>query len=78
MIVVLNRKGIKDLLRSEGTRHDLKKRADRIAAQAGPGLVAHSEIGPNRARAEVVTDTMEARYAEATSRALTRAIDAGR
>jgi len=35
-------------------------------------------VGKNRARASVITATHSARRAEATRRALTRAIDAGR
>jgi hypothetical protein len=56
---------------------DLDRRAARIAAAAGPGFEATSQPS-RRARASVITATAEARAAEATSRALTRAIDAGR
>lgn len=76
--IVLNRKGIRDLLRSDEVRRDLERRADAIAAAAGPGHVVDSEIGPNRARASVRTDTIDAMIDEATSRNLTRSLDAGR
>ena len=74
----LNRKGIRDLLRSPAVEAELRRRAERIAAQAGPGMRVDGGVGPNRARAAVITDTIEARLAERRSKALTRAINAGR
>lgn len=74
----LDSKGIRDILRSEDVRKDLHARAQRIAASAGPGMVAASTIGRRRALARVYTGTTEARLAEAKGRKLTRAIDAGR
>jgi hypothetical protein len=76
--VKLNSKGVRDLLKSAELRADLDARARRIAAAAGPGFEAQPSAGPARARAVVITATDEARAAEATDRALTRAIDAGR
>jgi hypothetical protein len=76
--IVLNRKGIRELLRSREVEADLRRRAENIAAAAGPGHVVDSEIGPQRARASVRTDTIDAMIGEATSRDLTRALDAGR
>lgn len=76
--VVLNRAGIGDILKSQEVQADLQRRAARIAAAAGPGMEATSRIGRNRARASVVTATPDARRSEATTRALTRALDAGR
>lgn len=67
-----------DLLRLDSIRADMERRAQRVAAVAGPGNVAHSEIQRHRARASVVTETFEAKHAEAVNHALTRAIDAGR
>ena len=76
--VVLNRKAVRDLLRSEEVRADLARRAEQIAAAAGDGHRVESGVGRNRARAAVVTDTADARRREATDRSLTAAIDAGR
>lgn len=76
--VTLNSEGVRDLLRSDGVRKDLRARADRIAAAAGPGHIADDETGRNRARAAVITATAEAMLSEATNHTLTRAIDAGR
>lgn len=76
--VILNRKNVRELLRSEGVRADLHRRAENIAASAGPGHRAESEIGRTRARAAVITATHQAIVAEARHRNLTRALDAGR
>lgn len=76
--IVLNRRAVRDLLRSREVRKDLEKRGERIADAAGPGHRVESEIGPNRVRAAVITDTSEAVISEATDRTLTRALDAGR
>lgn len=76
--IVLNRKGIRELLRSREVLADLERRAENIAEAAGPGHAVDSEIGPNRARSSVRTDTIDAMLAEGTDRNLTRAIDAGR
>lgn len=76
--IKLNRKGMRSLLRSQAVLGDLERRAAAIAAAAGPGHVAEGDIGRNRARAAVITATVEARVAEAKRRNLTRAIDAGR
>ena len=73
-----NRKGFDELLKSDEVLADLKRRAEAIARAAGPGHGVRSEVGRNRARAAVVTETYDAMRAEAEDRALTRAIDAGR
>lgn len=74
----VNSRAIAAILKSPAVQRDLKQRAERIAAAAGPGMVADVEVGPNRARASVVTATQSARRREAVDRALTRALDAGR
>lgn len=76
--IKLNREGVRELLRSPEVLADLTARAERIAARAGPGHVVESDVGDNRARAVVITSTVEAMVAEARDRNLTRAIDAGR
>jgi hypothetical protein len=70
--------GARAILKSGEVLAFLKAKADRIAAAAGAGFESSSMIGPNRARASVITATAKARRAEATNRSLTRAIDAGR
>lgn len=76
--LTLNSDAMRDILRSDGVRDDLARRAERVRAHAGPGMAAEAEIGKERARASVWTDTFEARVAEARDRTLTRSIDAAR
>lgn len=73
-----NRRGFEQLLKSPGVLADLERRAARVASAAGPGHGVRSEIGPNRARAAVVTETFDAMAAEARERRLTAALDAAR
>lgn len=75
---VLHEAAVRELLRSPGVQQDLERRARSIAAAAGEGMEASSNLGPNRAHASVITTTTEARVAEATQRSLSRALDAGR
>lgn len=76
--IVLNRRGVRELLRSSEVLRDMRRRAEVIAQRAGDGMVASAMVGAGRARASVITATAKAREAEARHRALTRAIDAGR
>ena len=79
--IELNRAGVAQLLKSPEVQADLAARATRIAnaAAASGGIFGHeTTVGPRRAHAIVYTDDTAARKAEATDRALTRAIDAGR
>lgn len=76
--IVVNSAGVEQLLKSPEVLADLERRAQAIAAVAGPGMEVDAQIGPNRARASVRTATIPAMVAEATDRALTRAFQAGR
>jgi len=76
--IEVNSAGIQSILKSDEVQELLRTKADRIAAAAGDGFEASSRVGKTRARASVITVTRAARLAEATDRALTRAIDAGR
>lgn len=78
VVIKLKKAGMRELLRGAATLALMESHARPIAAAAGPGMVVESEVGPNRARAEVRTDTFEARHAEATTRNLSTAVDAGR
>lgn len=78
MKIKLNRAGIRQLLKLPEVQADLARRAQAIATAAGPGMEVNQQIGANRARASVRTETTAARLAEARDRTLTRAIDAGR
>ena len=74
----LNSEGIQALLKSPEVRADIERRARAIAGAAGPGHRVALDHTGKRARAAVITDTLEARLGEARHRNLTRAIDAGR
>lgn len=74
-----NRAGFIALRNSSEVMADLGSRASRIAAAAGEGMeVRGPERGRQRARAAVLTATFPAMHREATDRALTRALEAGR
>jgi hypothetical protein len=74
----LRKDNIGKILNSLAVQAELKRRADRIAAAAGEGMLSSVQAGKNRARASVITATPQARNNEARNRALTRALDAGR
>jgi hypothetical protein len=77
--VKLNLPGLNAVMKSAAVQADLNARAARIAAAAGDGFDwAPGAPHPWVARAYVWTATGEAEREEATTRALTRAIDAGR
>jgi hypothetical protein len=80
--VRLNHSEVRRLLRGEGiyagVLEDLRRRAERVAEAAGPGMEADTYVGRNRARGGVITATPAAMEAEARDRALTRAMDAAR
>lgn len=77
-VLKINKAGIRELLKSPAIQADLERRAQQIAAAAGPGMEVSTQQGENRARATVITATTEARAAEANNRSLTAALDAGR
>lgn len=77
MQIKMNRKGVKELLRSPEVEADLRARAER-AANRHEGFEADSAIGQNRARASVRTATIEAALDEARGLELTRSIDSMR
>lgn len=76
--IKLNRRAMAALLKGPEVQAELKRHADPIAEAAGQGTEVDVHVGKTRARATVRTATFEARKAEATTRALTRALDAGR
>lgn len=80
--IELDSAGIADLLVGPEVAADMKRRADNVADAAGDGFeVTEFEGkygGSPRAMASVKAKTREAKVAEATGKALTRAIDAGR
>lgn len=73
--VKINRKAIGQLLRDPRT---IEGPARRILAAAGPGHRLSIRQGATRVRAIIITDTAEARLAEAEDRNLSKALEAGR
>lgn len=76
--IELNHASIAKLLKSAEVQQDLRRRGEAIAHAAGDGVEVDATVGRTRARVTVRTATPDARRREATSRALTKAIDAGR
>lgn len=70
----INGAGARAILRGAPVAKMLAREAEIIAEAAGPGFDSSSEVGPNRARAEVYARTVAARRAEARSRVLTIAM----
>ena len=77
-IFKMDKGGVGDLLKSGRVKGNLVKRARSVARQAGQGMEVSGYTGETRVNAHVITATHEARYAEATGKVLTKAIDAGR
>ncbi len=77
--IKVDRKAVAFYLRGGGgVAEDLRGRAARIAAAAGEGMEVDYDVGSKRARASVRTATFAAMRAEATTRALSRSLGAGR
>ena len=73
-----NRRAAAEILKSPGVLADVRGRAERVAAAAGPGFEASSMVGRNRARASVRADTFSARVRNSRENILIRALEAGR
>jgi hypothetical protein len=80
--IELNRAGIIAALTAPGVRADLLRRGNAAAALArangGGAYMVTARTGRTRVRVSVITANDTARRAEATGRALTRALDAAR
>lgn len=76
--VQLKRGAVEQLLKGPEITRLLTDMGQSIARAAGPGHEVNVDRGPNRVRVEVVTSTFEAMRNEARTRALTRAVQAGR
>lgn len=76
--IKLNLKGFRALRNDPAVVADLERRARAVASAAGPGFEASAQKGKNRARASVITGTLEARREQAKSNVLQRALNSGR
>ncbi|MGG7653504.1 hypothetical protein [Kocuria rosea] len=72
--VKLNRRGVALYLKSPTMKSEMLRRAQRIAAAAGPGHEASAIIGKSRARASVITATPAAIRGNAQNQTLLRAL----
>jgi len=77
--VKMNPKAVPSLLKGgEGVERALRDSSERISNRAGPGMETDYAVGRTRARASVRTASYKAMRAEAKTRDLSRALDAGR
>lgn len=78
--ITLNSAAVVALLKSEEVQAELLRRGEAIQAAAGgaPDFDVLAVVGRQRAAVYVSTATIDGMRAEATDRALTRALDAGR
>lgn len=72
--VVLNHGQVRALLRSQEMLAVVKAEAQAMADIAGPGFEVSAVLGENRARASVITATVDAQLSEARDRTLTKAL----
>lgn len=78
--VTLNSAAVRKVLQSAEVQADIERRVRAIALRAGghPDFEYGAEVVGNRVMGYVVTATYEGKKAEAETRALTQALDAGR
>ncbi|MHA7287117.1 hypothetical protein ACX80I_12620 [Arthrobacter sp. MDT3-44] len=72
-----NTAAYRELLRSQAMLDEVKKRADRIAAAAGPGFESSAIVGKNRARASVRTTDIPSMIRNSRENTLIRALRGG-
>jgi hypothetical protein len=75
--VRLKMAGINELMRSAPVQAEVTRRAQRIAAAAGPGFTVKTKPHKWTARAYVIASTPEARRREAEDKVLLAALSAG-
>lgn len=73
----LNLRGFRELRKNAAAAADLRRRAEKVAADAGPGFEVRESPSRNRTRFVVVPTTDEARRANRDSYAILRALSAG-
>lgn len=73
-----NLPAFRELRLEPGVIDDLGRRAEAIAADAGPGYEASTFEGRNRGRASVITGDWRSRVDNARNQTLLRSLDAGR
>ena len=72
--IELNKAGVRELLQSSEIMAVLEKEASSRAAGLGPGYSVNTYVGRNRANAEIVAETEEARQDNLQNNTLLMAI----
>ena len=72
--IELNKAGVRELLQSSEIMAVLEKEASSRVAGLGPGYSVNTYVGRNRANAEIVAETEEARQDNMQNNTLLRAI----
>lgn len=59
--IVLNKQGMREMLKSQGVHSAIREKAQQIANNCGEGYAASSTVGRERALAAVYAETPEAK-----------------
>jgi len=74
MKFVLNRKGVRELMRSEPMSAVCMGYANAAVARLGDGYSANAHLGKNRVNAEVTADTFEAKKENLETNSILKAL----
>lgn len=74
---VLNRAGVRELLRSSEMQDVLREAAEAVRANAGDGYSVDVHVGKNRANASVGTESIQSRADNLRNNTLLRALGGG-
>ena len=72
--IVLNRDGVRELLKSQALMDECVKYANRAVAQLGDGYEVTTVVGRNRVNAEVAAVTYEAKVENTKTNSILKAI----
>lgn len=76
--IQFNYRAFDAIRKSPAVMADLRQRGAAVQRAAGDGFTLRVDTNASRGRATIITATHDAREAEATDKALTRALNAGR
>jgi len=76
--IKLNSAGMREMLKMPGIVADVRRRAEAVARAAGDGFEARTTPRRNRARAEAVASSFDARRRQSKSSTLLAALSAAR
>lgn len=72
--IVLNRRGVRQLLRSKEMKNICAERAEQIARRCGEGYESDAYTGKNRVNAAVYADTYQAKADNARNNTILKAL----